>query len=187
MDVFLEYLMRKKPTGLDVLKKLGLVLAAVLVSMLVIIGFPMLGSFMTSYVLLGVAAVVYGAVVLLRNFNLEYEYIFTNGDLDIDIVKAQKTRKRLTSLKCKSIELMASAQNMTYKREFESEAISKRYNAVYDPSQGGIYHVLFIFDGERRLLTFQPPAKLLAAMQKMNPRCVHVEPGDIGGESETEA
>ena len=39
MDVFLEYLMRKKPSGVDVAKKLGLVLAAVLVSIVVIMFF----------------------------------------------------------------------------------------------------------------------------------------------------
>jgi len=179
MDTFLEYLMRKKSTPLDMLKKLGLVVATFVASVAVTIIFPMIGSFMTPYILLGIAGVIYGAVVLLRNFSLEYEYIFTNGDLDVDIVKAQHSRKRMTSLKCKNIEVMASDKNMEFKREFENESISKKFNAVFDAAAGGIYHVLFVNDGEKLLLTFQPPAKLLTAMKNYNPRCVHVDPEDV--------
>ncbi len=184
MDVFLEYLMKKKSSPLEGLQKFALVIGAVFACIFVVILFQMLGSFIASYSLFGVAGVVYLTVVLLRNFNLEYEYIFTNGDLDIDVIKGRTTRKRLTSLHCRSIEIMASERNGKFKNDFASQAISKRFNAVYDASKGGIYHVLYTYDGERLLLTFQPPVKLLAAMQKMNPRNVYLEPEDI--ETETE-
>lgn len=183
MDVFLEYLMKKKQTGLDVLKQLGIILAGVIVAYAVMVIFTMLPSFFGAYWLLGVVGVFYGTWVLLRRYNLEYEYIFTNGDLDIDMIKAQKTRKRMVSLQCKKIEIMASDKNMTYKREFESDSISKKYNAVFDPALGGVYHALFTYDGERMLLTFQPPTKLLDAMRKMNPRCVLVDEEDLIEES----
>ncbi|MBE7022280.1 MAG: DUF1129 domain-containing protein [Ruminococcaceae bacterium] len=179
MEIFLEYLMRKKPTAVDWLIKLGIVLATLVACMAVVIGFQLIGPFMTPYILLGIAAVIYGAVVLLRNFSLEYEYIFTNGDLDVDVVKAQQTRKRMVSLQCKSIESMAADTDASYKRDFENESISKRFNAVFDPAAGGIYHALFIHDGERILLTFQPPAKLLSAMKTFNPRCIHIAPEDM--------
>ncbi len=172
MDVFLEYLMRKEPSKGDNLKKAGLTFAAVLACILVIVGFPLLASFLQNYVLIGVAAVVYGLSVLLRNFNLEYEYIYTNGTLDIDVIKAKKTRARMISLQTTKIQRMAAAEDERYTREFESPQISKRYDAVYNPAKGGVYHVLFVYDGEKMLLTFQPPVKLLAAMQKMNPLAV---------------
>ncbi|MBE7035079.1 MAG: hypothetical protein E7402_03015 [Ruminococcaceae bacterium] len=178
MDVFLEYLFEKKTTAQDVVKKMLLVLAAVLVCMVVIVVFSMLGQFFMSYVLLAIAAVVYGLVVLLRNFSLEYEYVFTNGDLDVDIVKGRKTRTRLTSLHCRQIQLMAPITDADMKRQAESDSISRRYNAVYDESQGGVYHVIYIRDGERLLLTWQPPRALLAAMKKTNPRVITIAPED---------
>lgn len=183
MDIFLEYLMRKKPTPIDWLKKLGLMVATLIACMAVVIGFQLIGSFMTPYILLGIAGVIYGAVILSRNFSLEYEYIFTNGDLDIDVVKAQQTRKRMVSLKCKNIEVMASDKNTVYKRDFENESISKKFSAVFDPAAGGVYHALFVNDGERILLSFQPPAKLLSGMKTFNPRCIHIDPEDIGEEA----
>lgn len=184
MDVFLEYLIRKKPSGVDVAKKLGLVLAAVLVSIVVIMFFSAI-PILRSYVFVALAGVVYGLVVLLRNFNVEYEYIFTNGDLDIDIVKAQRSRKRMVSLKVRDIEVMASDANTTYKQDFENDHFSKKYRAVFDETQGHIYHVIFSSDGKRIRLTFQPPAKLLEAMKKMNPHSVNVDPEDMPADKES--
>ncbi|MBE7040875.1 MAG: hypothetical protein E7400_02790 [Ruminococcaceae bacterium] len=177
MDIFLEYLMKKKPTWLDFLKKLGIVLAALVLCYLVLIGFWQV-QFLRAYIFIALAGVVYFAMIFMRNFDLEYEYIFTNGDLDIDKVKARKTRKRMVSLSCKNIELMASDKNMTYKRNFEDGAFAQKYDAVFNPEEGRVYHVIFSKNGERSLLTFQPPVKLLEAMRKMNPRCVNVDVED---------
>lgn len=38
---------------------------------------------------------------------VEYEYVFTNGDVDIDIIMAAKKRKRLVSFDTKSVTAMA--------------------------------------------------------------------------------
>ncbi|MBE7047804.1 MAG: hypothetical protein E7393_00315 [Ruminococcaceae bacterium] len=179
MDIFLEYLMRKKPSGTDVMIKFGLVLAAVVLCV-IMLGLPVVfGAFISTYVPLVIVAIIYGLMVLLRNFNLEYEYIFTNGDLDIDIIKGRKTRKRLVSFQCKDIEIMASAETGVYANEFNREGIASVYDAVYDTARGGVYCVLFAKDGKKHTLSFQPPVKLLEAMQKMNPRCVHLTPEDI--------
>ncbi|MBQ4516800.1 MAG: hypothetical protein II978_08435 [Clostridia bacterium] len=172
MDVFLEYLLEKKSTMTDVLKKLGVVLAAFVLMIIVINILAMFGPFVTSYMPLFLAGIVYAAYIVMRNFNLEYEYIFTNGDLDIDIIKSRKVRKRLTNLNTKQIEIMARKDNDVYKRDFESEAIAKKYDAVYNPSKGDIFCVIYNVDGVRSMLTFQPPEKLAEAMKKMNPRAV---------------
>lgn len=175
MDIFLEYLLDKKSTAADMLKKVGIILAAVVVMILIVNIMAMFGTVLLSYMPLALAAEVYGVYLLIRNFNIEYEYIFTNGELDIDIIKSRRVRKRLTSLTTKNIELMARKENSLYRRDFENESIAKKYDAVYDPAKGDIYCVLYSVDGVRSLLTFQPPEKLVEAMQKLNPRAVHGE------------
>lgn len=171
MDTFLEYLMEKKSTGKTVLLKMGIVLLAVIVMMLV---FTVMASipFLSSFALLGAVAVVYGAYILLRGLNVEYEYIFTNGDLDIDVIKGKKVRKRLLGVSCKNIELMASYDDANHKAEFENTSITKRLDAVYDEKKGGIYGIIYSDTGERRLLKFQPPENLVDNMKKYNPRCI---------------
>ncbi len=183
MDVFLEYLLEKKSTGKDILIKLGIVLLAVVATYLVVTLFMMLGRFAMGYIPIGIAAVVYGAYIWMRNFNLEYEYIFTNGELDIDKIKSRKVRKRIVSVSCKNIELMASKENDVYKRDFENESITKKYEAVPDPAKGNIYCAIFNKDGERSLLTFQPPKKLAEEMKKYNPRSIFVDQA-IEGQTE---
>ena len=170
-DTFLEYLLKKKSSAKDVLLKMGIIILAAILMMVVfnaLLMIPMLSSLS----LLGAVAVVYFAYVLLRNFDIEYEYIFTNGDLDIDVIKGRKVRKRLISVSCKNIELMASFDDNVHKMEFENQSITKKFDAVYDASKGGVYGIIFSDTGERRLITFQPPENLIDSMKKYNPRCV---------------
>ncbi|MBQ2696554.1 MAG: hypothetical protein IJF61_04550 [Clostridia bacterium] len=181
MDVFLEYLMHKKPDKSDIVKQLGIVFAAFIACVIVLLLFVKI-EFVRPYVFLALAGVVYFSMIFMRNFNLEYEYIFTNGELDIDVVKARTTRKRMTSLKCINIELMASDNNEVYKNDFKNGNFSNTFNAVFDASQGRVYHVIFSNQGERNLLSFQPPVKLLAAMKKMNPRNIYVDEADVVAE-----
>ena len=173
MDTFLEYLMKKKTTGREMLIKFGIVVLAVILMFIV---FTVLVSipFLSSLSLLGAVGVVYFAYIFLRNFDLEYEYIFTNGELDIDAIKGRKVRKRIASVSCKNIELMAPIDDGNFKREFENESIIKKFDAVYDASKGGIYGVIYSDMGETRLIKFQPPQNLVEAMKKYNPRCIHI-------------
>lgn len=53
-------------------------------------------------ILVGVA--VYGAVQLSKKLNGEYEYIFTNGEIDIDIITAKSDRRRIITFNADSIE-----------------------------------------------------------------------------------
>ncbi len=46
----------------------------------------------------------YGSLHLTQRFNIEYEYILTNGELDVDKIVAQRSRTRLFTLKCADIE-----------------------------------------------------------------------------------
>jgi hypothetical protein len=36
--------------------------------------------------------------------NVEYEYIVTNGEMDVDMIQSKTNRKRLISFKCSEIE-----------------------------------------------------------------------------------
>ncbi len=101
-DVFLEYLIAKKHKGGEMLLKLGVIVAAIAV---IVIAFPLLTSFgLGSVAMLLAAGAVYGAYILITSFNVEFEYIITNGEMDIDKITAQRKRKRLITIKCKDFE-----------------------------------------------------------------------------------
>ena len=102
MDLFCEYLVKKKSMS-DNLKRAGLILACAAVCF-AIIYFSLFAkrAFISAMPIL-VAAAIYGTVIFGRNFSLEYEYIFTNGVLDIDVIKGRARRAKLISVPCRKI------------------------------------------------------------------------------------
>ena len=82
MDSFKEQIIRKENTQKDSTLRFLITFACVALCFAVIM-----------------FTIIYGGVHLLQNLNLEYEYIFTNGDLDIDKVIAAKSRKHLATIK----------------------------------------------------------------------------------------
>ena len=90
MDTFFEQIVTIRKTAKTWLALFGITLAALILACL---AFLFLGSFG----LLIVAAIFYGAYRLYMFFFIEYEYIITNGSMDIDKIIAKNSRKRLLS------------------------------------------------------------------------------------------
>lgn len=98
MDVFLEQIVARKNTGIDVLKKLGIVLAAVVISVFAFLFLPQLVPVLASLNIFIVVGASFGAWYLITSMNVEYEYILTNGEIDVDKIIARRKRKRLITV-----------------------------------------------------------------------------------------
>lgn len=102
MDNFKEQLVKKTPSGKDKVSKIMVLLMGFSLGALVV--FITLGFFQ-SFVPIGFLiglGILYGAFLLSLRFDVEYEYIFTNGEIDIDKIIAQRSRKRLVTVKVSS-------------------------------------------------------------------------------------
>ena len=166
MDIFCEYLVEKKSTK-DKIKKHALSLACI-VFMLVVFYFCFFVK-MKFIALIPIlwGGAIFGTVVLRRNFSLEYEYIFTNGVLDIDVIKGRARRKNLVSIPCKNIEHMAPIRH-----NFSTDR--KIIDAIYNEKLGRKYYANFTQGGVPCTLLFQPPEKILDNMKKYNPRNIEL-------------
>src|SRR5690554_5559375 len=100
MDVFLEKIVERKKTSKDTLISIGIVLA-IPVAFIVVVNIPFIGQLLRGFELIILVGLVYGAYHLIRSRNIEYEYIVTNGELDIDMIMARKKRKRIFSASSK--------------------------------------------------------------------------------------
>lgn len=166
MDIFFEYLVKKKSSE-DAFKKAGIVIACIIVCFLIFyISFFVFNQLITFMPIL-IAAVIFGSVMAFRNFSVEYEYIFTNGVLDIDIIKGKSKRKNLISVPCRKIEYMGRITN-----SYSSSNIT--INAVYDTRRSGKYVLTFSDGGVLTDVLFQPPEKLLINMKKYNPSNINL-------------
>lgn len=98
MDSFKEQIVTKIPTPADKMSKALIMLAGVVLGIGVIgITFLIMPAFGIVSFFIG-AALIYGAFWLSQKYDVEYEYIFTNGEIDIDKIIAQRSRKRLVTL-----------------------------------------------------------------------------------------
>lgn len=99
MDVFFEQLVIvKRSVASTILMVASIIFAASLSVILFIFSefFPIL--------ILLIVGVIYGEWKLLGFFYKEYEYILTNGTLDIDKIIGKSSRSRVISFECSDIE-----------------------------------------------------------------------------------
>lgn len=102
-DLYSELLVKKEKTAKDSIIKYGLIALTVL--------FVLAGLFVSPILLIG--AIVMGAVTyfVTPKTDVEYEYLFVNGEMDIDAVYAKSKRKRIKSLNLSEADLMAPVKS----------------------------------------------------------------------------
>ena len=99
MDNFAEQLVKKNETASEKTKRtLITVLGIVGTLIFVAVGILTLGSILSLLGFLLAVAIGYGTFSVIQSSYVEYEYAFTNGELDIDKIIAKKKRKPLISV-----------------------------------------------------------------------------------------
>ena len=98
-DLYSELLVKKESTVKDSIVKYGLIVLTVLA-----VG---AGLFISPLVLILAIALGIACYFVIPRTDLEYEYLFVNGEFDIDMVMAKSKRKKVTSLKLSEVDLVA--------------------------------------------------------------------------------
>lgn len=100
-DHFTECLVKKIPDSSDNLKKFLIILAAV-----VFAAGTIFISFATHFylILIITIALFYGLYYFIKGMSIEYEYTFTNGELDIDKIMGQRKRQHLITVEAEKFE-----------------------------------------------------------------------------------
>jgi hypothetical protein len=165
LDIFLEKIVKRKKTMMDSAIIAGIVLLAILLIM-ILPSIPFVGQFTA----LIVVAIGYLAYMFIRNRSVEYEYIVTNGDLDIDMIIAQRKRKRIFSGDCKDFEVVAKLTSGQYDQNKQS--IKNRITAVSSMDSEDVYFISLVKDGQKTLVFFEPHVKMVESFKKYIPRKV---------------
>ena len=173
MDSFIEYMIARKSTPVVKLKKFLIYLAAFVISMLI---FPFMLisvelSSMLSLLFVGVFLIAYR---LTCSFNIEYEYILTNGELDIDVITHKKRRKRILTIHSKSfIEFgkhKTTIENAATKEEFARIIDASSKSQTYDD-----YYAIFFKNGQKIKLIFNPTQKMIDVFKLHAPRAMKLD------------
>ncbi len=99
MDNFAEQLVKKNETSSDKTRRVVMLIVGVLfTASLALLSLLQSGSPVVSFLgLLLAAAAGYGTYYFVQNTYVEYEYTFTNGELDVDKIIAKKKRHEMLS------------------------------------------------------------------------------------------
>ncbi|HOQ16793.1 MAG TPA: DUF6106 family protein [Defluviitaleaceae bacterium] len=165
-DVFKEQLVAKKRTIKDYILVILIMLVAIVLLLFVI---PMLGTFS----LLAVALILFGTYWLIQRFDIEYEYILTNDELDVDKIIGKSKRKKLLTVSVKEFEIMAHVNDEKYAHELSN------YNKILDYSSGEIklntYAAIFNYNNQKVKMIFEPNEEIIKGIFQYIPRKLHIK------------
>lgn len=164
MDTFFEQIV---PIGIDsksILKIIGIWVLALALSIAI---FIFLVRFLGLIVFVLMAGVIFGAYKISAMLYIEYEYIVTNGTLDIDKIVAKSSRKRLASFEISQVEVV---------EKYNPAAQHTGFNQIVmacNPNDPEAYKMVVSKEGKgRTLIVFAPNKKIKGAVVKSLPRFV---------------
>ena len=167
MDFFTEQIVKKIKTRKDLNRRqMIIILSAVLFLFCMFMGFRIIAVFLPVFLLIGIGQ-FYGAYLLLSDLNVEYEYIITNGELDIDKILGEKKRSRILSTNIQKFEEFGVFDIDTHS-DYDVDTRILACIAVDEPDT---YYATFthaIYG--KTLLVFNPNEKVLELVGKYCPK-----------------
>ena len=146
-EFYIEQLVKQKATAPSIIMKLTCV------SMVLITIFFW---FVSELPLLFALIIIVLAVLMYKRSNLEYEYQFYNGELDIDQIAGKQKRRRVFSIRLRDIDIMAQTGTGILK-EYHN---LKKYDCT--SNQGNItYTIILDHYGNKILLKLMMESKYI--------------------------
>lgn len=156
MDFFNEWIVKRKRSLPDIVTIFITLLAAVFIINLLLV----FSKYILAFLPIAIALVIYLAYRLISNSNIEYEYIVTNGSLDVDKIIARKSRKKVLSVNAKDFEYFAPMTE-EYASVFDDKSITKRIDVSSNRYSERTYFAIFYNHGEKVCLIFEPTDKMI--------------------------
>lgn len=158
---FNEQIVKRQGSTKQTLLKAGIVIGALILSFIAF-------RFLSMFSPIAIVAILFGAHYLWQRTNLEFEYAFTNGELDIDTIYNKTGRKRSFSCNVKDFQLVAKLEDSQYANEFShvQQTLDFSTNAKGSKPYGGIID----YKGKKTKVIFEPNEKILEAMRYYIPR-----------------
>ncbi len=183
-DTFMEHIVKRKKSALDTfIVAVSIFLGTVITLGLLVLTFFLsialkeLGSIVSTLAVAIIALAWYGVYKLFMLKNVEYEYILTNSEMEIDKIIAKRGRKHVLEWDFKNIDICASVDDSEHKYEYENpNAYEKLYDLTGNKEIGNVYFVDFVNEEHKKVrVLFQPTSKMLEAAAKYNKRNVFIK------------
>jgi len=166
-DTFNEQLVKKSKSKQDIFLRVLMIVAGVVLTLLAITMFPSLGPILI--------IVIWFLVYLgMSFFNVEYEYSFTNGELDIDCIYNKSRRKRVFSCIIKDAEIFCHINDTENQGKFGGVKETKKFGSGV--INDNTYMFLITDKGQQTKVIFEPNAKMLTSISRyLSPRIMKLK------------
>ena len=165
-DLYSELLVKKDKTAKDSLLKYGLIVLTVLA--------VFAGLIITPLALIIAVALGIACYFVIPKTDVEYEYLFINGDFDIDMIMSKTTRKKVKSFKLSESDLAAPLDS--HRMDYYN---GNQNMKVLDFSSGNPEHkrfgVITRLDGNLCKIILEPDEALAQAMKNSAPSKVFLD------------
>ena len=158
MENYVEYLIKKKFSSSDKVK-----CSIFIAVLLVICGGVSLSPLGWPSGLVVLAFGGYGCYYLVSGFKKEFEYILTNDHLDVDMITAGRSRKRLCSFDIEAVELCARVSDPDKKGEMK-RSFTKVIQAASSPDAENARFLIFSAEDGINMLIFEPNDRIIDGM-----------------------
>ena len=165
-DLYSELLVKKEKSAKDHMIKFGMI---GLIVLFVIAGLFFMPILLIAAIVLGVAA-----YFVIPGTDLEFEYLFVNGELDIDKIMAKTKRKKVKTLNLQEADLMAplNSHRMDYYN-------GNQKMKVLDFSSGNPEHKRYAIiardGGETCKIIIEPDEALAKSMRNCAPSKIFLD------------
>ena len=156
MDTFFEQIVVIRKTAKDMILLSLIWLLALGISVFAFVALSGIG-------LLIMAGCIYGAYRLSNFFFNEYEYIITNGIMDVDRIIAKSTRKREASFDLSKVDRLEK-----YNPNMKVEGCFRKQIFACNKDDENAY--LLVADGGKICIVFSPDERIKSAIVKFVPR-----------------
>ncbi len=165
--LYAETCVKKRMTIGTFMAELGLIFAVVVIFIFSFI----LGSVsMVGYVAMLVASALFiGLFYILPRFNIEYEYIFVDGQLDFDLIMGGNKRKRGLRIDFENVEVMAPERSHELDSYNRQQFVLKDYSSR-DKESPDRYVIFYRLGEKLTKIVFEPNDKILGCIKQKSPR-----------------
>ncbi len=167
MDHFKEEIVVKKSKGLD---EVLYYISAVVMVIMALFAVIQLQLLFTSFDLFSVITVVIsgGSAVLLflrrDRLRTDFEYTFTNGEMDFAKVFNNQKRKNLGTMRVKNVEAFGPVSSSSFQRYITMPGIKKDHWFLNRGAE--LYYFYFVKDGNKRVIVLEPSEEMVDLIKK---------------------
>ena len=175
MDQFLEQVVTKRNTASQTITYILAWVALILTGLMAFLQFTSITAVLSQYgmgtefIITIVQLVIFGGVAVLiflykDRIKMEYEYTFTNNQLDFAQVYNNKKRKNLGTMNIRNVEACGLVSSGSFQRYINMQGI-KRTNWFLNRDAELLYFY-FQKDGQKRIIIIEPSEEMTGMIKR---------------------